>query len=153
MLFHSIHFFGVELVLQMTRLMLCNLVFVFPLLTGCGEAGPNVSGVLLKDGQPYKLEQGEQCSVSLVGENTYAGQVTPDGKFNFSQPIPAGKYKLTVAHIGDYSMTKSDPKAKSAPIKDKLNNVFGRDNTPLNVDVNGSTNLTVDLGTKTVTKK
>ncbi len=122
-------------------------------VAGCGDPGPNVSGELVKDGQPYKLGANEQCAVSLVGDgnNIFNVPVTADGHFSFTQPVPAGKYKVGIRHIGDYSA--GGAKDKKAAMQDKLGGVFADAVTPLSVEVSGTTKFVVDVGAKTVTKK
>lgn len=122
-------------------------------VAGCGDPGPNVSGELVKDGQPYKLGANEQCAISLVGDgnNMFTAPVSADGHFNFTQVVPAGKYKVGLRHIGDYSA--GGAKDKKAAMQDKFGGAFADTTTPLSVDVSGTTKFVVDVGAKTVTKK
>jgi hypothetical protein len=124
---------------------LCYGVFVF-LASGCGPAQYKVKGKIVRDGVPAMPEKKTYYQVSFY-------PFGPDGKllqdvypanrgkeFNsFSVPgktgkgIPPGKYRIGIRMTNDLGD------------KDNLQGAFGRDNSPIIREVNGSEEMIIDL--------
>jgi hypothetical protein len=132
------------------------------LLAGCspGEKVVAVRGRLLRDGQPLgpaaeNLPPGDKgirvvfypLTPDAAGPSSYPAVVNPkDATFTLAggtaKGVPPGKYRVSVAQ-GAFGSA------------DALKGAFGKENSPLTIDVpaGGSLTLDVDVGTKTVTVK
>ncbi len=110
-------------------------------LTGCGEKLVNVKGTVLNSQQPLVIGPTGSILVTLVPDvpagtpyTTYPGYADATGKFEISEKVKPGKYKIAVE--------VNDP----LPGDDKLNGKFSTANTPIVREVvDEKTPLTIDL--------
>lgn len=124
---------------------------------GCGGPAPVVvEGELLQNGTPYRIAQGDEVEVMLMGDSAEGKPVWTSGTFDpatgtfrFLGPIGKGvlpgKYKMAVS-IREYM--------KGGP--DRLKEEFSQRSTPLAFDVTEGPSpqrIAVDVGTKTVTAR
>jgi hypothetical protein len=114
-------------------------------LSGCGSSDSvRVGGSLVKGGTPLKVEEGQWVQLMLLPENAassgewFPANINPDGTFDVpgkeGQGIPRGKYRVSVKLV-----TYKDRN------HDLLKGVFGRETSPVVVEIDSSKNLTVDL--------
>lgn len=132
------------------------------------DSGDNirVTGRLLKGGTKYEppvrqkvaitfvaLELKDAAAKSHVGENFTAAYRPDDGTFTVSGPlnqgIPRGKYRVSVTQLWTREGLKTAdvPKGKKKVDReaDILKNRFGTDTSPIVREVDGQTELTIDL--------
>lgn len=133
---------------------LCSLT-----LAGCGGAkGVTPKGQVVQNGSPYKLAPGEEMTVSFTptsgkGKNT-SDKVNEDGTFTITgidgKGLPPGNYKILV----NSTMTGDNVPADQQ-YKDRFENAFSLENTPLQMDIAEGPPLTleIDVVKKTVAKK
>lgn len=126
------------------------------LLVGCGSSGRNVrvTGQLVKDGKSYAAnmsgKEPDTFAVDFVGTIDGNGFVFPatvsaDGAFHVDgaegSGIPRGEYKIAVLHSGYLGAGG-----------DRFGARFAAEKTPLTVNVQQNTHLTIDVGTGSVTQ-
>jgi hypothetical protein len=114
-------------------------------LSGCGGDGRlNAKGRIVKGGAPFTVPEGEYVRVIFFPvtsdgqppQNTYiAAYNRADGTFRAMGPdgkgIPPGKYRIALEHL----------KKK----KDLFRGAFDGDRTPIVREVQGSTEILIDL--------
>lgn len=117
-------------------------VALMPLAGGCGS-GPakvNISGTVVKDGNPLKVSKKGVVEVQFIGESegerriTKQAEADPEtGKFEIKN-IPVGKYKISIRQV--------DP----MPATDLLEGAFSRQNSHIfrNVESNDQV-IDIDL--------
>jgi hypothetical protein len=121
---------------------------------GCGGDAVRVTGRLVQDGQPYAVDlqvaQPDTLAVDFVGtvggtRYLFPATMKSDGTFSVAGSnkagIPRGQYKITVLHSGFEGAGG-----------DRFKGRYTAEQTPLTVDITENTDLTIDLGTGTVTK-
>jgi hypothetical protein len=122
------------------------LALVFGLASGCshGPTKADITGKVLKDGQPLKIPdptKGGKVEVTFVTANPkdvadyVPRKANADDQGNFEiKGLPLGKYKVGVRQMTD-------------PRTDQLDNVFNTKNTPIVRDVESSGQyFEIDLG-------
>jgi hypothetical protein len=122
-------------------------------LAGCGQPSIVVEGELRLNQQPYKLKDGDEVNLVLVGAAENGQELWTSGTYdaasstfrfagNVGKGVQPGDYKLGI-RIGTYQST--------AP--DRFQDQFAVEKTPLTVSVTGDRSvqrIVVDLGAKTV---
>jgi hypothetical protein len=117
-------------------------------LAGCSSStGPELvecRGTLLKDGQPLDVAQ-RDIGVGMVtltfvpveasgpAPQTFGANADAQGKFTIPGGMLPGKYKVAVRQWDPY------------PNVDKLNGAFAEEKTPLVRDVDGKSEINIDL--------
>jgi hypothetical protein len=122
-------------------------------LTGCSNSEPRVEvkGKVHKNGQPLRVQElrsGAGGRVMVLfhgldqGDNhlgPYGAIVKPDGTFSLPGPagngIPPGKYRVEITWQDTFPMGE-----------DKLEGKFGKENSPVVVDVGGGEDVDIDVG-------
>jgi hypothetical protein len=116
--------------------------FVCLLSTGCGKPTARVTGRIVMDGKPLPVNEDYRLNVSfcpMTDEGTVAyaniliARVKDDATFSFAKPIPLGKYRVAVQHVNARSQA------------DEFKNRFGEGSSPLQRDVTGDQDWTIDL--------
>jgi len=151
--------------LGLTGLALCTL-----LSAGC-SAGVPVNGTVVENGAPVPLKDGETLSVALVQESgdnrVFAATADKDGSFRVAERVPPGKYRVTVAQMGDVGewmknkdkhvpgAPKPGPKGPGGPAgggpPERFKGEFSGTKSPLTVEIGSKpATLTVDVGKKNV---
>jgi hypothetical protein len=123
---------------------------------GCGGGGKNVrvTGQLTKDGKPYTADlsgnEPETFAVDFVGtidgdSYVFPATITSNGAFRVDgadgSGIPRGEYKIAVLHSG-YMGAGGD----------RFGARFAAEKTPLIIQLENNTHLTIDVGAGTVTQ-
>lgn len=124
------------------------------LSAGCGSDTVRVTGRLLKNGQPYRvnLQAAEPDTLAVDFHGTledrkflFAATMQSDGTFAVAgsdgKGIPRGQYRISVLHSGFEGAGG-----------DKFKGRYAAEKTPLTVAITESTALTIDVGTGTVSK-
>jgi hypothetical protein len=126
------------------------------LMAGCGRRGNTVrvTGQLVKDGKPFaaKLDgkEPETLAIDFLGavnevKVNFPATVSANGAFDVDGPsgngIPPGKYRICVIYSGFQGAGG-----------DRFDTRFSPDKTPLAVEVQKSTRLTIDLTAGTVSE-
>lgn len=113
--------------------------------SGCGAKTSLVNGRVVKDGKPLKLSAKGMVVLALYPENSkdaksqFPAETKPDGTFTVVGPdrkgIPAGKYRVAVQVFDPYPNTEI------------LGGKYTVDKSTIVKDVNGTDELTIDVGT------
>ena len=132
----------------------CALLAILLSLTGCSSSEPlyEVKGKVQRGGQPMVVQEmrsgaGGRVMVLLHGvdpgekyQGPYGAIVKSDGTFSVPGPtgkgIPPGKYRVEITWQDPFPMGN-----------DKLGGKFGRDNSPVEVDVPTEGDIDIDVAT------
>jgi hypothetical protein len=141
--------------LRYSGLMLAFAAFLF---LGCGAGTVKVEGNLVKDGQPYTPQAGENVSLSFNGKNAegepmaYPAAINAsNGSFVVKAPdgggVPPGTYKVHMSIAGG-----SDPEslAKAAKTNEQFKALNDKD-VQIAAGDSGK-KITIDIAKGTVTK-
>ncbi len=138
----------------------CALACFALLLCGCGggSKGVKVEGKLLKDGQPFKAQQGELLSLSFRGKDAKGSdvicpaKVASDGTFTVAGPkggdrVPPGNYKINLSVT--LQGTDGASLAKAATINEQFSLIQGKE---YEVTAEPTQTVTIDVGKGTLSK-
>jgi hypothetical protein len=138
------------------RLALTAALLAVPLMGCSNKEGPKLSGKLVANGQPFKVDDPGEFNMFFVsvagvgpGKTRLIGRVNPDGTFNVNgatdHGVPPGEYKIVLVAEGRYVPGKGpvNPLGPGSP--------FNEENSPLRYTVKEGVNeLTIDVVKKTV---